>query len=48
MAGLVGSEMCIRDSITIDTVTRRPISVTRKPNFKWSIKFVRRSGSQFT
>ncbi|MBH9313526.1 DUF1883 domain-containing protein [Pseudomonas aeruginosa] len=35
-------------NITIDTVTRRPISVTRKPNFKWTIKFVRRSGSQFT
>jgi hypothetical protein len=32
-------------NITIDTVTQRAISVTRKPNVKHSIKIVRRSGS---
>ncbi|TDV72744.1 DUF1883 domain-containing protein [Pseudomonas sp. LP_7_YM] len=32
-------------NITIDTVTQRPISVTRKPNLKYSIKIVRRSAS---
>lgn len=30
-------------NITLDTVTRRAISVTRKPNLKHSIKIVRRS-----
>jgi hypothetical protein len=33
-------------NITIDTVTQRAISVTRKPNVKHSIKIVRRSGSR--
>lgn len=32
-------------NITLDTVTQRAISVTRKPNLKHSIKIVRRSGS---
>ena len=32
-------------NITLDTVTRRPISVTRKPKLEYSIKIVRRSGS---
>nr|WP_271408161.1 DUF1883 domain-containing protein [Pseudomonas sp. Q1-7] len=32
-------------NVTLDTVTRRAISVTRKPNFEWSIKFVRRTKS---
>ncbi|TWI53182.1 uncharacterized protein DUF1883 [Pseudomonas duriflava] len=35
-------------NITIDTVTRRPISVTHKPNLKYSIKIVRRSSSPFS
>jgi len=35
-------------NITIDTVTRRAISVTRKPNLKHSIKFIRRSGSRLS
>jgi hypothetical protein len=30
-------------NITIDTVTRRAISVTRKPTLKYSIRIVRRS-----
>ncbi|MFJ3483138.1 DUF1883 domain-containing protein [Pseudomonas sp. NPDC090202] len=30
-------------NITLDTVTRRAISVTRKPNLKYSIKIIRRS-----
>ncbi len=29
-------------NITLDTVTRRPISVTRKPKLEYSIKIVRR------
>ena len=33
-------------NITLDTVTRRAISVTRKPNLKHSIKIVRRTGSK--
>src|ERR1700712_2676695 len=33
-------------NITLDTVTQRAISVTRKPNIKHSIKIVRRSGSR--
>ena len=33
-------------NITLDTVTRRPISVTRKPNMQYSIRIVRRSGAQ--
>lgn len=28
-------------NITLDAVTRRPISVTRKPNFEYKIKIVR-------
>ncbi len=32
-------------NITIDTVTQRAISVTRKPNLKHSIRIVRRGGS---
>ena len=32
-------------NITLDTVTRRAISVTRKPQMEYSIKFVRRSGA---
>jgi hypothetical protein len=35
-------------NITIDTVTRRAISVTRKPTLKYSIKIIRRSGSGAT
>jgi hypothetical protein len=35
-------------NITIDTVTRRPISVTRKPTLKHSIKIIRRSTSSFS
>ncbi|MDB6145831.1 MAG: hypothetical protein JWP80_4875 [Pseudomonas sp.] len=31
-------------NITLDTVTRRAISVTRKPNLTHSVKIVRRSG----
>ncbi len=30
-------------NITLDTVTRRPISVTRKPSMQYKIKIVRRS-----
>lgn len=30
-------------NITLDTVTRRAISVTRKPNLKYTIKILRRS-----
>ena len=30
-------------NITLDTVTKRAISVTRKPNIKHSIKIIRRS-----
>ena len=33
-------------NITLDTVTRRAISVTRKPNMQYSIRIVRRSGAQ--
>ena len=33
-------------NITIDTVTSRAISVTRKPSFKPTIKIVRRSSSK--
>jgi len=33
-------------NITIDTVTRRPISVTRKPNLSHSIRVIRRSPSR--
>ena len=33
-------------NITLDTVTKRPISVTRKPEIKHSIKIVRRSPSE--
>ncbi|ABP79888.1 conserved hypothetical protein [Stutzerimonas stutzeri A1501] len=33
-------------NITLDTVTRRPISVTRKPNLTYSIKVIRRSASR--
>lgn len=33
-------------NITLDTVTRRAISVTRKPTMKYSIKIVRRSGAK--
>jgi hypothetical protein len=33
-------------NITLDTVTQRAISVTRKPNLKHSIRIVRRSGSK--
>jgi len=32
-------------NITFDTVTRRAISVTRKPTLQYKIKIVRRSGS---
>lgn len=32
-------------NVTLDTVTRRAISVTRKPKMEYSIKFVRRSGA---
>ncbi|WP_397453614.1 DUF1883 domain-containing protein [Pseudomonas sp. NA-150] len=32
-------------NITIDTVTRGAISVTRKPNLKHSVKIIRRSAS---
>ncbi|MDH0744867.1 DUF1883 domain-containing protein [Pseudomonas sp. GD03842] len=32
-------------NITLDTVTRRAISVTRKPAIKHSIKIIRRSGN---
>lgn len=32
-------------NITIDTVSRRAVSVTRKPTFKYSIRIVRRSES---
>jgi hypothetical protein len=35
-------------NITIDTVTQRAISVTRKPNVKHSIKIVRRSSSRLS
>lgn len=35
-------------NITIDTVTRRAISVTRKADFKYSIKFVRKSPSNYS
>jgi hypothetical protein len=35
-------------NITIDTVTRRPISVTRKPNLTHSIKIVRRSTTRLS
>ena len=35
-------------NITIDTVTPRAISVTRKPNVKHSIKIVRRSSSRLS
>ena len=31
---------------TIDTVNRRPISVTRKPNLTHSIRIIRRSSSK--
>jgi len=34
-------------NITLDVVTRRPISVTRKPTFTHSIKIVRKSPSDF-
>jgi hypothetical protein len=30
-------------NVTVDTVSSRAISVTRKPDFQWSIKFVRRT-----
>ncbi len=33
-------------NITLDTATKRPISVTRKPEIKHSIKIVRRSPSE--
>lgn len=33
-------------NITLDTVTQRAISVTRKPNLKHSIKILRRSSSR--
>ncbi|MDD2052018.1 DUF1883 domain-containing protein [Pseudomonas putida] len=33
-------------NITIDTVNRRPISVTRKPNLTHSIRIIRRSSSK--
>ncbi len=33
-------------NITLDTVTQRAISVTRKPNIKHSIKIIRRSASR--
>ncbi|BAQ75080.1 DUF1883 domain-containing protein [Pseudomonas protegens] len=33
-------------NITIDTVNRRPISVTRKPNLSHSIRIIRRSSSK--
>jgi len=33
-------------NITLDTVTRRPISVTRKPNLTYSSKVIRRSASR--
>jgi hypothetical protein len=32
-------------NITLDTVSRRAISVTRKPTFKYTIKIVRKSPS---
>ena len=35
-------------NITIDTVTRRAISVTRKPALKHSIKIIRRSSSSLS
>lgn len=35
-------------NITIDTVTRKAISVTRKPALKHSIKLVRRSSSDLS
>ncbi|WP_268800995.1 DUF1883 domain-containing protein [Pseudomonas huanghezhanensis] len=35
-------------NITLDTVTRRPISVTRKPNLTHSIKFIRRSSTRLS
>jgi hypothetical protein len=35
-------------NITIDTVTRKAISVTRKPTLKHSIKLVRRSSSDLS
>ena len=35
-------------NVTIDTVTRRAISVTRKADFKYSIKFVRKSPSNYS
>lgn len=33
-------------NITLDTVTRRAISVTRKPSMQYSIRIVRRRGAQ--
>ena len=35
-------------NITIDTVIRRPISVTRKPTLTHSIKIIRRSSSKLS
>lgn len=34
-------------NITLDTVTRRAISVTRKPKLDYSIRFVRRSPAKY-
>ncbi|WP_430765387.1 DUF1883 domain-containing protein [Pseudomonas citronellolis] len=34
-------------NVTLDTVTRRAISVTRKVDFSYSIKFVRKSPSNY-
>jgi hypothetical protein len=35
-------------NITLDTVTRKAISVTRKPALKYSIKILRRSSSKLS
>ncbi|MBB1605890.1 MULTISPECIES: DUF1883 domain-containing protein [unclassified Pseudomonas] len=35
-------------NVTLDTVTRRAISVTRKPDFSYNIKFVRKTPSSYS
>jgi hypothetical protein len=35
-------------NITIDTVTRKAVSLTHKPKMTYSIKFVRRSESRLS
>ncbi|GLU37694.1 MULTISPECIES: DUF1883 domain-containing protein [Pseudomonas] len=35
-------------NVTLDTVTRRAISVTRKPDFSYTIKFVRKTPSSYS